>query len=186
MILLLFQITPTNSAGAQNIPREFEHEGCKSSKESHTLQVSQTSAGPSPVASDDISIVVENSDGGFIRGEMRRSKSRVRSYLRRCKEALIGTPAAEDNCPTTHEAVSQAPSTTSWYYETTPEDEVNVQNTKEALKENASTEDNSAISPQNTSLAPAESIYPVNEVSDLLLLFFNQTKLKYNQHNTNK
>ncbi|XP_055707443.1 uncharacterized protein LOC129804301 isoform X2 [Phlebotomus papatasi] len=157
------KITPTNSAGAQNIPRDFEHEGCKSSKESHTLQVSQTSAGPSPVASDDISIVVENSDGGFIRGEMRRSKSRVRSYLRRCKEALIGTPAAEENCPTTHEAVSQAPSTTSWYYETTPEDGVNVQSTKEALNESASTEDTLAISPQNTSLAPAESIYPVNE-----------------------
>lgn len=48
------------------------------------------------------------------RAEVRRSKSRVRSYLKRCKDAIIG-PSNEDSCAISHhEAISQR-ATSSWY-----------------------------------------------------------------------
>ncbi|XP_062708318.1 uncharacterized protein LOC134288220 isoform X2 [Aedes albopictus] len=48
--------------------------------------------------------------GTLSRGEVRKSRSKMKSYLKRCKEALIGsqTSTAEDTCPITHhEAVVQ-------------------------------------------------------------------------------
>ncbi|XP_062544134.1 uncharacterized protein LOC134211362 isoform X2 [Armigeres subalbatus] len=47
--------------------------------------------------------------GTLSRGEIRKSRSKMKSYLKRCKEALIGSqPSTEDTCPITHhEAVVQ-------------------------------------------------------------------------------
>ncbi|XP_055623263.1 uncharacterized protein LOC129766700 [Toxorhynchites rutilus septentrionalis] len=49
------------------------------------------------------------SHGGTLsRGELRKSRSKMKSYLKRCKDALIGTQPTEDTCPITHhEAVVQ-------------------------------------------------------------------------------
>lgn len=46
--------------------------------------------------------------GTLSRGEVRKSRSKMKSYLKRCKEALIGSQSSEDTCPITHhEAVVQ-------------------------------------------------------------------------------
>ncbi|XP_055536209.1 uncharacterized protein LOC129724944 isoform X2 [Wyeomyia smithii] len=46
--------------------------------------------------------------GTLSRGEVRKSRSKMKSYLKRCKDALIGSQATEDTCPITHhEAVVQ-------------------------------------------------------------------------------
>ncbi|XP_021699095.1 uncharacterized protein LOC5571129 isoform X1 [Aedes aegypti] len=68
---------------------------------------------------DDI-LVIESSEsdshsqpyshcGTLSRGEVRKSRSKMKSYLKRCKEALIGSQTStEDTCPITHhEAVVQ-------------------------------------------------------------------------------
>ncbi|XP_058833737.1 uncharacterized protein LOC131691395 isoform X2 [Topomyia yanbarensis] len=49
------------------------------------------------------------SNGGTLtRGEVRKSRSKMKSYLKRCKDALIGTQTTEDTCPITHhEAIVQ-------------------------------------------------------------------------------
>ena len=57
--------------------------------------------------------------------EVRRSKSKVRTYLKKCKDALIGGSSSSSShghaddilaCPITHhEAVSQCGATSSWY-----------------------------------------------------------------------
>lgn len=53
------------------------------------------------------------------RAESRRSKSKVRSYLKKCKNAIIGTPSghsADNQDPITHhEPISQQSATSSWY-----------------------------------------------------------------------
>ncbi|XP_059614916.1 uncharacterized protein LOC132260659 [Phlebotomus argentipes] len=91
-------------------------------------------------------------NNSLIRGDVRRSKSRVRSYLKRCKDALIGTSSsAEDSCPTTHEAVSQAPSATSWYRETAPDDGAKVSGTDDT--EGPSAQDEAGALPGETPAA---------------------------------
>lgn len=73
-----------------------------------------------------------SSSGCINRSEVRRSKSKVRTYLRKCKDALIGGSSTgntsgggshnhhEDSSITHHEAVSQcATSTSSWYLDET-------------------------------------------------------------------
>lgn len=53
---------------------------------------------------------------------MRRSKSRVRSYLKRCKDAIIGaasSSANDDSCSISHEPISQR-ATSSWYVNEVP------------------------------------------------------------------
>lgn len=47
--------------------------------------------------------------GTLSRGEVRKSRSKMKSYLKRCKDALIGpSPQTEDTCPITHhEAIVQ-------------------------------------------------------------------------------
>lgn len=52
------------------------------------------------------------------RSEIRRSKSKVRSYLKKCKNAIIGTTSghADNQDPITHhEPISQQSATSSWY-----------------------------------------------------------------------
>lgn len=56
------------------------------------------------------------------RAEVRRSKSRVRSYLKRCKDAIIGaasSSAHDDSCSISHEPISQR-ATSSWYVNELP------------------------------------------------------------------
>ncbi|XP_058457064.1 uncharacterized protein LOC131434407 [Malaya genurostris] len=46
--------------------------------------------------------------GTLTRGEVRKSRSKMKSYLKRCKDALIGAQPTEDTCPITHhEAIVQ-------------------------------------------------------------------------------
>lgn len=57
------------------------------------------------------------STDGLSRNDFRKSKSKMKIYLKKCKDALIGQQQQmpEDTCPITHhEAVSQSPNT-SWY-----------------------------------------------------------------------
>ena len=50
------------------------------------------------------------------RCEVRKSKSKVRSYLKRCKDALYGHQSEETCSITVHEDIPQSSaSTTSWY-----------------------------------------------------------------------
>lgn len=52
------------------------------------------------------------------RAEIRRSKSKVRSYLKKCKNAIIGTTSghSDNQDPITHhEPISQQSTTSSWY-----------------------------------------------------------------------
>lgn len=52
------------------------------------------------------------------RTEIRRSKSKVRSYLKKCKNAIIGTTSghSDNQDPITHhEPISQQSATSSWY-----------------------------------------------------------------------
>ncbi|GAB0100255.1 uncharacterized protein DMENIID0001_162620 [Sergentomyia squamirostris] len=148
------KITPSNSGGGQNGPRDFEVDGNKS--------VSTNSVATSKT--DDVSIQVENAESGFIRSEMRRSKSRVRSYLKRCKDAIIGSSTAEENCPTTHEAVSQAPSATAWYFESTARDVSSTERVEETIDQNTSEISNSQeLSPNATT--SFESHHNINEDS---------------------
>jgi hypothetical protein len=54
------------------------------------------------------------------RVDVRKSRSKMKSYLKRCKDKLIGA-VADDQCAITHhEAVTQSPST-SWYLDETEE-----------------------------------------------------------------
>lgn len=64
---------------------------------------------------------IATGSSGICRSEVRRSKSKVRSYLRKCKDALIGGSQQQQQPNggepiTHHEAVSQcATATSSWY-----------------------------------------------------------------------
>lgn len=52
------------------------------------------------------------------RAEIRRSKSKVRTYLKKCKNAIIGTTSghSDNQDPITHhEPISQQSATSSWY-----------------------------------------------------------------------
>lgn len=68
---------------------------------------------------DAISADVElGSSSTIARSEIRRSKSKVRSYLKKCKNAIIGTTSGhtDNQDPITHhEPISQQSATSSWY-----------------------------------------------------------------------
>lgn len=69
---------------------------------------------------DAISIDLESGSTTTItRAEIRRSKSKVRSYLKKCKNAIIGTTTSghsDNQDPITHhEPISQQSATSSWY-----------------------------------------------------------------------
>lgn len=76
------------------------------------------------ISSNDVDTVIGaagvgsgGSTDGLSRNDFRKSKSKMKIYLKKCKDALIGQqqPMPEDTCPITHhEAVSQSPNT-SWY-----------------------------------------------------------------------
>lgn len=68
---------------------------------------------------DAISVDLElGSTTTITRSEIRRSKSKVRSYLKKCKNAIIGTTSghSDNEDPITHhEPISQQSATSSWY-----------------------------------------------------------------------
>lgn len=79
-------------------------------------------AGQSTISASSTTIAtIATGPSGICRSEVRRSKSKVRSYLRKCKDALIGGSQQQQQPNggepiTHHEAVSQcATATSSWY-----------------------------------------------------------------------
>lgn len=70
---------------------------------------------------DAITVDLElGSSSTIARSEIRRSKSKVRSYLKKCKNAIIGTTSTSGNTDnqdpiTHHEPISQQSATSSWY-----------------------------------------------------------------------
>lgn len=61
--------------------------------------------------------IVINQTTAMDRSEVRKSKSKVRNYLKRCKDALYGHPSEETCTITVHEnqPCSSSSSSTSWY-----------------------------------------------------------------------
>lgn len=75
---------------------------------------------------------------GINRGEVRKSKSKVRSYLKKCKDAIYGHQVADDTCIiTVNEDLPQS-SSTSWYLAEIESNEIvkqiNFEKEKEQLK----------------------------------------------------
>lgn len=78
------------------------------------------------------------SHSGISRGEVRKSKSKVRSYLKKCKDAIYGHQVVDDTCIiTVNEDLPQS-STTSWYLAEIESNEIgkqiNFEKEKELLK----------------------------------------------------
>lgn len=75
---------------------------------------------------------------GINRGEVRKSKSKVRSYLKKCKDAIYGHQVPDDTCIiTVNEDLPQS-SNTSWYLAEIESNEIikqiNFEKEKEQLK----------------------------------------------------
>lgn len=127
------QVTPSNKTA-----KTFDEQSWKQSDETSIVSATSTyddisvcnSTTPSVVSSGggpstSIEIISSENVPSINRTEVRRSKSRVRSYLKKCKDVLIGTQQqnqqhqhqqqSDDTRPITHEPVSQNPSTSSWY-----------------------------------------------------------------------
>lgn len=106
-----FKVTPAKANPEQQPAESWR----KSDDDSSLRKPSATSAnaiGLDEVVSINSSVDTESM---LSRAEVRRSKSRVRSYLKKCKDAIYGPSSHEDSCPISHhEPISQR-ATSSWY-----------------------------------------------------------------------
>lgn len=134
-------------------------------------------AGQSTILAGSPNIVsIATGSSGICRSEVRRSKSKVRSYLRKCKDALIGG-SQQQHQPnggepiTHHEAVSQcATATSSWYLDAVDDCHVDeaVMNITTPTEVDANDEDAAvAVSPADGNDKPTlTDISAVSEVND--------------------
>lgn len=110
------------------------------------------------------------------RSEVRKSKSKVRSYLKRCKDALYGHQTDETCSITVHEDIphSSSSSTTSWYLTDIDSSNTTVQCTSlqlpKATKTNQPVDEQEAIDNEIKCISMTETVplveSQVNKVSE--------------------
>jgi hypothetical protein len=101
------QISSSRSTSAT---RAFEGE----TKASDGISIASSSSTLEPKLEE----IVVNQETSMSRTDVRKSKSKVRSYLKKCKDALYGHPSDETCTITVNEDLPQS-SNTSWYLTTT-------------------------------------------------------------------
>lgn len=136
-------------------------------------------AGQSTISASSTTIAsIATGSSGICRSEVRRSKSKVRSYLRKCKDALIGSSQQQQpnggEPITHHEAVSQcATATSSWYLDEVDDCHVDeaVVNDATAIEVAANDKDaavaaSAADGNDKLTLTDISAVSEVSEVSD--------------------
>lgn len=125
-------------------------------------------AGQSVISGSSTTIAsIATGSSGICRSEVRRSKSKVRSYLRKCKDALIGGSQQQQQPNggepiTHHEAVSQfATATSSWYL-----DEVDDCHVDEAVVNDGTATEVAASAADGKDKLTLTDISAVSELND--------------------
>lgn len=117
------------------------------------------------------------------RCEVRKSKSKVRSYLKRCKDALYGHQSEETCSITVHEDIPQSTiaSTTSWYLTETDDsnDSQNHNNVQllKGMKTNQAVDEQEAIDNEIKCMSMTETVplveSQVNKVNFVIFFYFS-------------
>ena len=113
------------------------------------------------------------------RCEVRKSKSKVRSYLKRCKDALYGHQSEETCSITVHEDIQQSSaSTTSWYLTETDDSNCDSQNHNnmqllKGIKTNQAVDEQEAIDNEIKCMSMTETVPLVeSQVNKVSFVFF--------------
>lgn len=124
---------PLKVTPAKSNPEPQQAESWKKTDDDSSLR-KKSSVSSTTIGLEEVISINSNADTESIltRAEVRRSKSRVRSYLKKCKDAIIG-PSHEDPSLNSHNEPIRQRATSSWYVnDDRPSIEDNVQEARES------------------------------------------------------